>query len=262
MKKQELLSQELGQLLETQETADSQVTCQGVQFPCHLAILAARAPGFNLASGRQWQVEGVKTRTTELLVLASLYCLPEMAEATRKRLLEEISDKNMLETLVTLDKYRVGEKDEFREKVVEFVMSRVEKLWDSDDWKVFSMNHGLIVSDIMKALFAEKASGKMLLEVAKANGGSYKVEVLNSDTVQDLKSKIKKKDSDFIDEDKLISSGRLMKETDTLSDHNIISSSKIYISSKMFDCCECSIFDYYDCTCDDEMEPLRKRKRY
>ena len=278
LKKQELLSHEIKQLLGAQDTSDSMIICQNIHFPCHIPILAARAPGFSQVSGGTWHIEeaspdavqamlsfiytgklpleDMKTRTTELLGLASLYGLPDMAEAARKTLLEKLTDENMLETLVTIDKYRVGEKDEVREKLVEFVMSRVEKIWHSEDWGAFSKNHGNIVSDIMKALDVEKASGKMLLRIELLGQGRYKVEVRHTDTVKELMSKIPN------DGYKLISSGKLMKETDNLSDHNIISSRKIYMSFKRFDCCECDMFDYSDCTCEDEMEPWMKRKRY
>jgi speckle-type POZ protein len=122
-----------GRLLGEERNTNYMVECQGQQFPCHRAILAARSTTFanGLASGHRedvqnrWVVEdaepaavkamlafiytgdnteAVGVTPTELLDLANKYHLPGLADASREAVLAELTPENAVRSLVELDR--------------------------------------------------------------------------------------------------------------------------------------------------------------
>jgi hypothetical protein len=136
-KHKESLAKDVGQLLGDERTSDYVVECQGKQFACHRAVLAARSSTFanglssSMMEGVQekWVVkdaksaaveamitfmytggipeEAVKENPVELLGLATKYHLPELAEACREAVVVALTPDNAVSTLIMLDRSKI-----------------------------------------------------------------------------------------------------------------------------------------------------------
>jgi hypothetical protein len=132
-KLKESLARDVGQLLGDERTSDYVVECQGKQFACHRAVLAARSSTFadglssDLLEGVQqkWMVrdaesdvveamlafiytgdipEVIKKTPAELLDLANMYNLQELVEACRRAVVAALTPENAVISLIELDR--------------------------------------------------------------------------------------------------------------------------------------------------------------
>ena len=90
-------------------------------------------------------------RPLEMLQLASLYQLHDLAAASRKMLFWQMTAENAVMTLVNLDKYEETD-EEAKKEVIMFIKKSARDVVDSDDWDVFQANYGSLVKEIFKAI--------------------------------------------------------------------------------------------------------------
>jgi speckle-type POZ protein len=179
-KRQENLAKDVGKLLGEEATTNYMVECEGLQFPCHRAVLAARSSTFangfqsGLVEGvlQRWVVKdadpadvkgmlafiytsnipkAVEQRPVELLDLAMKYDLPDLALACRKAVVAGLTYENAVRSLIELDKFKVTEPDEAKEAVIEFIKKHCREVIKSPDWPQFMKNFGPLVNEIIES---------------------------------------------------------------------------------------------------------------
>jgi hypothetical protein len=180
-KRQENLAKDVGNLLGEEGTTNYVVECEGLQFPCHRAVLAARSSTFangfrsGLVEGvlQRWVVQGadpadvkemlafiytsnipeaVEQRPVGLLDLAMTYDLPDLALACRKAIVAGLTTENAVTSLIELEKFKVTEPDEAKEAVINFVKKHCREVMKSPDWPLFVKNFEPLVTEIIKSL--------------------------------------------------------------------------------------------------------------
>ena len=172
--------EDIGKVMEKEETSDFLVVCEDKQFKCHKTILSARSPVFASgiakmkegATGR-WDVEestpeavedmlhfiytgeiyygDMLKRPLEMLQLATFYQLDDLAAASRKILLWQMTADNAVMTLVNLDRYEeTGE--EAKQLVIKFIKKNARDVVGSEDWDVFQATYGSLVKEVIEAI--------------------------------------------------------------------------------------------------------------
>jgi len=185
LRRKETFVAQIAKLQGVPDSSDITVECQGKEFPCHRSILGARSPtfaeglasGWKEAIGRKWEVkeadpaavkdmltfiyssnipeEGIKERAGELLNLARLYHLPELAVACRKALLKGLTAGNAVRTLIQLDQADGRDASEMKvdkDEVINYIKKNVKEIVKDEQWKTFVKTYPDLVTDMLVAL--------------------------------------------------------------------------------------------------------------
>merc|ERR1719319_1356201 len=185
LRRKETFVAQIAKLQGVPDSSDITVECQGEEFPCHQSILGARSPTFaeglatrwNKTIRRTWEVkeadpaavkdmltfiyssdipeDGIKERAGELLNLARLYHLPELAVACRKALLKGLTAGNAVRTLIQLDQADGRDASEMKvdkDEVINYIKKNVKEIVKDEQWKTFVKTYPDLVTDMLVAL--------------------------------------------------------------------------------------------------------------
>lgn len=87
----------------------------------------------------------------ELLGLATLYLLPELAQACRAAIVAALTPENALRSLVVINRYKT-EDDGDKVAILEFIKKNRCSVIKSSDWLLFYQNNETLMAEIMMAL--------------------------------------------------------------------------------------------------------------
>ena len=90
-------------------------------------------------------------RPLETLQPATFYQLHDLAAASRKILLWQMTTENAVMTLVNLDRYKEND-EEAKQQVIKFIKKNAQDVVGSKDWDIFQANYGSLVKEIIEAI--------------------------------------------------------------------------------------------------------------
>ncbi len=97
-------------------------------------------------------LQAVEEMPAEVLGLATIYLLPELAEACRAAVVAALTPENALRSLVDINRYKETEDDRDKVAIFEFIKKNRRNVIKSPDWPLFNQGNETLMAEIMMAL--------------------------------------------------------------------------------------------------------------